>query len=181
MHQHDRAQLHAQPAPAPAPAGTEGAPLRFRERVRLRVGNADLLVFLVGSERFGVELRAVDEVVEKPELRSIPEAPRGLLGVFPLREQLLPLYAPAHVLGPHAQDGHLALVMRSASRRVGLAVDDVEDVLSLSLTTLRDPPPGVNDDEVVAGLLWHGDLLITVLDARALVTACTASAIPTAS
>jgi purine-binding chemotaxis protein CheW len=163
------------------PPATEGAPLRFRERVKLRAGSADLLVFLVGRERFAVELRSVEEVVENPELRAIPESPRGLLGVFPLREQLLALYASAQVLGPHAQDGHVALVMRSATRRWGLAVDDVDDVITVSLAALCDPPPGVNDDEVVAGLIWHGGLLITVLDARALASACTATAVPSAA
>jgi purine-binding chemotaxis protein CheW len=179
MNEHDRAR-HDESSNL-TPAATEGAPLRFRERVRLRVGHADLLVFLVGRERFAVELRAVEEVVENPELRAIPESPPGLLGVFPLRGQLLALYSSAYVLGPNAQDGHLALVMRNASRSWGLAVDDVEDVITASLATLRDPPPGVNADEVVAGLLWHGGLLITVLDARALVSACTVSAAPSAA
>ena len=175
----DRARHDASSASPPLHTG--GAPLRFRERVRLRVGTADVLVFSVGRERFAVELRAVEEVVENPELRAIPESPRGLLGVFPLREQLLALYASAHVLGPQAQDGHVALVMRNATRRWALAVDDVEDVITVSLAALRDPPPGVNDDEVVAGLVWHDGVLITVLDARALVSACTASAVPSAA
>jgi purine-binding chemotaxis protein CheW len=179
MDQNDRARHDA--SSGSPPPNTEGAPLRFRERVRLRVGTANLLVFLVGRERFGVELRAVEEVVENPELRAVPESPRGLLGVFPLREQLLALYASAHVLGPHAQDGRVVLVMRNASRRWGLAVDDVEDVITVSLATLRDPPPGVNDDEIVAGLVWHDGLLITVLDARALVGACTTSTVPSAA
>ena len=178
MDQRDRARHDVRSDPTPV---ISGAPLRFRERVRLRLGTADLLVFLVGREHFALELGAVEEVVENPELRVIPESPPGLLGVFPLRHQLLALYASAHVLGPYAQDGHLALVMRNATRRWGLAVDDVDDVITVSLAALRDPPPGVNDDDVVAGLVWHDGLLITVLDARALASVCTTSAVPSAA
>jgi purine-binding chemotaxis protein CheW len=158
-----------------------GATLRFRERVRLRHGTAELLVFIVGRERFGVELRAVDEVVESPQCQPVPEGPKALLGVFSLRDQLLPLYSPAQVLGPMAHDAAIALVMRSGPRRVGLAVDDVEDVVGVSLTDLRDAPTGVNDDEVVAGLLWRDGLLITVLDARTLVATCASLTLPSAA
>lgn len=150
-----------------------GATLRFRERVRQRLGTAELLVFAVGAERFGVELRAVEEAIEAPEVQPVPEAPSGLLGVFTLRDRLLPLFSPSRVLGPSTVSGGVALVMRSGTRRIGLAVDDALDVIHLGLHELHDPPPGVNDDEVVAGLLWRDRALITVLDARALVGACT--------
>jgi purine-binding chemotaxis protein CheW len=157
---------------APPGATHDASPLRFRERVRQRIGTAELLLFRVGREGFGVEIRAVDEVVESPRLRVLPDAPATLLGVFTLREQLLPLYAASLVLGQEAEAPDLALVMRSGLRRVGLAVDDVEEVVTVSMTDLRDPPPGIGDDDVVAGLVWRDGRIITVLDARALVAAC---------
>lgn len=173
------------PAPSPqslasgdASPDKGAATLRFRERVRLRHGSADLLVFVVGCERFGVELRAVEEIVESPQCQPVPEGPRGLLGIFSLRDQLLPLYSPSQILGPMALEGAAALVMRSGARRVGLAVDDVEDVIGVRLTDLRDAPAGVNDDEVVAGLFWSEGYLITVLDARTLVAACASLTLP---
>jgi chemotaxis signal transduction protein len=132
-----------------------------------------VLVFAVGAERFGVELRAVEEAIEAPEVQPVPEAPPGLLGVFRLRERLLPLFSPARVLGPKTVTGDVVLVMRSGARRIGLAVDDALDVIPLELEELHDPPPGANDDDVVAGLLWRDRALVTVLDARALVGACT--------
>jgi chemotaxis signal transduction protein len=162
-------------------ADGDAAHLRFRERVRQGLGDAELLVFLVGCERFGIEIKAVDEVLESPVLCVVPEAPPALIGVFSLRDQLLPLYAPGHVLGPAAATGAVTLVMRSGSRRVGLAVDDVEDILPVVLSDLRPPPAGVSEDDVVAGLLCTAGRLIAVLDARALVAACAAVSVPSAA
>jgi chemotaxis signal transduction protein len=158
------------------PATGSVNPLRFRERARARVGTADLLLFSVGREHFGVELRAVEEIVESPELRDVPGSSDALLGVFPLRDGMVPLFAPAHALGVDSPAPKCALVMRFGHRRIGLAVDDVDDILAFDLAELRDAPAHVTGDEVLVGLAWRDRCLISVLDARALVGACIQSA-----
>lgn len=151
-------------------------PARFRERVRLRAGSVELLVFRIGREWCATELQSIMELVENPEVRPIPESPSALLGVFALRGELLPLYAPGIVLGIHAEGHELALVMRRGNGRLALAVDDVDEVVRIDLNTLRDPPPASQTDDVVVGLLLRPGQLVTVLDARALVSACAAQA-----
>lgn len=123
-----------------------------------------------------MELQSVMELVESPEIRPIPESPAALLGVFALRGEPLPLYAPGIVLGIHAEGRELALVMRRGSGRLALAVDDVDEVLRIDLGTLREPPQASHTDDVVVGLLLRPGRLVTVLDARALVSACAAQA-----
>jgi purine-binding chemotaxis protein CheW len=148
--------------------------VRFRERVRQRLGSTELLIFRIGPEQFGLELRAVDEVVETPDVRPVPEPPPDLLGVFSHRDHLLPLYSPANLLGPAAGTSCVALVMRWGHRRLALAVDDADDVVQVEMRELRDAPQLGRDDEIVAAVLWKAGQLITVLDARALVSACAA-------
>ena len=156
------------------------ASVRFRERVRQRIGAAELLIFAVGRERFAIDLRAVEEAIESPEVHPVPGAPSDFMGVFTLRDRLVPLFSPATILGQGAARGGVALVMRSGANRIALAVDEADEVIQMNLQDLRDPPPGANDDDVVAGLLWRDHTLVTVLDARALVGACTAHApVPT--
>ncbi|HSA57363.1 MAG TPA: chemotaxis protein CheW [Gemmatimonadaceae bacterium] len=167
---HDSTPTTTSAHPAVTPA--EGGPVRFRERARLRAGAAEVLVFRIGREWCGLELQAVLEVVDAPDVRPIPESPPALLGVFPLRGALLPLYAPGAVLGIPADGSALALVMRRRGGRLAIAVDDVDEVLRIDLSALRDPPPGVHTDDAVVGILLRPGHLITVLDARALVSAC---------
>ncbi|MFN8572854.1 MAG: chemotaxis protein CheW [Gemmatimonadaceae bacterium] len=158
------------------------APLRFRDRVRARIGAADLLVFRVGGERFAIDLQAVDETVEQPQVHAVPESTSTMLGVFLHGSQFLPLYYAAKVLDvrDHRRELGAALVMRAGSRRIGLAVSDVEDVLNVEFGALRECPEGVWADEILLGLLVRERQVIGVLDARALVTACQTPPIPDA-
>ena len=153
--------------------------MRFRDRVRARVGSAELLVFRAGGERFAVELKAVDEAIEAPDVRPVPESPPTLLGVFTHREQLLPLYSPGTILGVPLERPAHALVLRGAGRLVGVAVDDVDDVLRVDLNALRDPPATDNADDLLLALLLRDRELIAVVDGRALVAACQATPLPT--
>jgi purine-binding chemotaxis protein CheW len=161
--------------PMPSISGLQPSPaeqrptVRFRDRVRERAGAQELLVVRIGQERFAVPLEAVDELVESPRLRSLPGAPPALLGLFTLGELLLPLYSPASVLGATPAGEDVALVMRGGRARVALAVDDAEDVITVSLTDVLEAPRTGHQDDVVLGVIRRDDDLLTLLDARAVV------------
>ena len=152
-----------------AEPGVGVPPSRFRDRVRDRNGAQDLLVIRIGSERFAVPLESVDELVEAPQLRTVPGAPDTLLGLFTLGQSLLPLYSPASILGAEPIGEQVALVMRGGRARIALAVDDADDVISVSLADVLDAPRTGRHDDVVLGVIWHETELLTLLDARAVV------------
>ncbi|NUQ21950.1 MAG: purine-binding chemotaxis protein CheW [Gemmatimonadaceae bacterium] len=145
----------------------------LRERVRSAEGVADLLMFRIGPEIFATDLAAVEEAVSLPEIHHLPEMPAAMLGAFNLRGRLTPVYSPAHVIGvPLAGAAQAALLVSANGRRLGLAVDDVEDVFQVDLATVREAP-GIDDaDGILLGVAHHGQELVTVLDAEALVAAC---------
>ena len=150
------------------------ARLPFAERVRSAEGTVDLLIFRVGGELFATALDAVEEALELPQLSAIPEMPISMLGVVTLRGRMLPTYSPARPLGVSLQrDDAAALVVSAGDRRIALAVDDVDDVMTLDLTLLRSAPvTGAERDALVLGVARRDDVLIAVLDADALVAAC---------
>jgi purine-binding chemotaxis protein CheW len=147
--------------------------LPLRERARLRAGSAQLLLFRVGTEWFATDLAAAEEAIELPQVHHVPEMPESMLGMFDLRGRMIPVYAPARVLGvPLRSTAAATLVLRGGDQRVGIAVDDVEDVLTLDLAQLRDLPGTDDADGVILGVARHGRDLVAVLDADALVAAC---------
>ncbi|MFL5578462.1 MAG: chemotaxis protein CheW [Gemmatimonadaceae bacterium] len=170
----------AAPAPPAPPAAAAvpamATPLSFAERVRTRVGRADLLVFRVGGELFGTSLAAVEEAVELPKLSPLPEMPPSMLGIVTLRGSMLPAYSPARPLGVTlASADAAALVVRVGGRRATLAVDDVDDVMTLDLAQLRPAPAASGERDasgIALGVARRGTDLVTVLDADALLTAC---------
>jgi len=146
-----------------------------------RDGVARVLVFRVGGERFAVSLPAVAEVVESPELQRMPDAPEHVRGVATLRGELLSVYDPLALLGVSGRSGGApsvdareaaavgaTLVFRAGGHRVGLAVDDVYDTITIAESELRGVPGSDGSDGALVGLVLRGSELIGVLDVPAL-------------
>jgi purine-binding chemotaxis protein CheW len=141
-----------------------------------RDGEARVLVFRVGSERFAVSLLAVDEVIEAPEMQRMPDAPPQVRGVATLRGQLLSIYDPLALLGApsNSADGKtspgatLVFTRTGETHRIGLAVDDVYDAVTISESEMRGVPGSDGSDGALLGLVRRGSELIGVLDVDAL-------------
>jgi purine-binding chemotaxis protein CheW len=145
----------------------------LRERVRDRHGVADLLMFRIGDELFAADLASVEEAVTLPEIHHLPEMPVAMLGAFNLRGRLTPVYSPSHVIGvPLRGVAQAALLVHAGERRLGLAVDDVEDVFQVDLATVREAPGTDDADGILLGVAHHGTELVAIVDAEALVAAC---------
>jgi purine-binding chemotaxis protein CheW len=147
------------------------------ERIRLLAlgaGEVELLLFRVGAESFAFDLAAAEEAVELESVHAVPDMPDAMLGVFDLRGRLIPVYSPSAMLcTPDSPTSGVLLLMRAGERRVGIVVDDVEDVVVLEHGMLR-PPPSADADGLVLGVAFFGDTLVTILDAHALVATCAA-------
>ena len=141
-----------------------------------RDGVERLLVFRVGTERFGLDLRSVDEVIDAPAVQSIPDASRTVLGVATIRGELITLYDPRPLLRVEGRlDGAALLFMRD-DRRVGLAIDDVYDAVAIDEAEFLKAPRGGADasDGILVGLVRRGGELIGILDANVLLDAAIA-------
>lgn len=164
----------AQAFPAVTSAEPNGSPaaLRFRERVRSRIGTAELLAFCVGTERFAVDVRALDEALDAPPIeRLVLAAGAILVGLTRFGNRSIPVFDAGRLLGlPMALGGQL-LILRSGTSRIGLLVDQVDDVITLDLGTIK-PPPFDAGDELLLGVTWQHAQLTGILDARALITMC---------
>ena len=148
-----------------------------------RDGVARVLVFRVGGERFAVSLPAVAEVIESPELQRMPDAPEHVRGVATLRGELLSVYDPLALMGAPGGSasagagresraaggpGATLVFSRGGGHRVGLAVDDVYDAITINESELRGVPGSDGSDGALVGLVLRGSELIGVLDVRAL-------------
>ena len=60
------------------------------------------MAFHVGAERFAVELAAVDEVLDLPSLRAMPDMPRAVLGLATIRGEPTTMYDAGALLDARA-------------------------------------------------------------------------------
>src|SRR5690242_7479217 len=143
----------AQAAPAAENAGEGiGEAPTFRDRVRLRSGVAQLLVFRVARELFAVELITAEEALDMPELHALPEMPPSMLGVFTLRGSLISVFEPHATLGVACQARGTVVVFCGGERRIAIAADDVDDVMTVDLRTVREAPGTRTKDEALLGI-----------------------------
>jgi chemotaxis signal transduction protein len=138
-----------------------------------RDGVARLLVFRLGSERFALELAAVDEVIEVPAVQRVPDAPANVLGLATIRGELVSVYDPRPTLRVGDRVDGAALVFAREDRRMALAIDDVFDPIVVEASELRPAPGMESSDGVLVGVVLRDGRLIAVLDADALVNAAT--------
>lgn len=145
-------------------------------------GAACLLVFRLGAERFALALDAVDEVVDAPVPRPMPDTARSVLGIAMVHGTHVTVYDPRYVLdiarepadvgglGEEAP-ARIALLFRWRERRVGLVVDDVYDAMTVALAEIRGAPGATATAGVLLGVIRRRDDLIAVLDPAALLAA----------
>ena len=143
-------------------------------------GATQLLVFLLGDERFGIPLAEVDEVIDAPVVQPLPDAPPVVLGICAIRGAWMVVYDPRPLLHlpPKNEtggrnDGAALLFMRD-NKRIALDVDDVFDAITVREDEVRPPPALGVADGFVTGVVRRGDELIAVVDCRALLNAATA-------
>ncbi len=132
---------------------------------------AELLLFTVGHERFGVPLADVEEAVDLPVIHFVPEMPETMLGVISLRGVLVPVFSPGAALGQALASRTAALIFRAGARLVGVVVDDVEDAILVGDGDLRELPANSSDDLII-GVVHHEGHLISIMRAAGLVAAC---------
>lgn len=147
-------------APAPAAAPVAAAMLRVR----------------LGAEQFALALGAVEEVLECPPLAAVPGGAAELLGAFPHRGRFVPVFAAERLLGAsRGSETGVVLVLcprPGAPHRVGVLVDDVEDVITIDRTQLARAPRTSTTGSVVLGVARMGPDLVAVVDTDALLASC---------
>lgn len=161
-----------EPAAEPEP---DRRPLR--EKTRARDGVAEVLLFAVGGEHFGIDLASVEEAIELPPIHHVPEMPEAMEGVITVRGSLTSVYSPRQALGVSQATGGCALVFRRRRSRLALVIDDVEDTRTLDLSHVREAPSAAAAG-VVLGVVRQGDALCSLIDTDALLAACQATTLP---
>ena len=154
-----------------APRGAAGA--RVTTVTSVAEGSVELLVLRVGGERFAIELRFVEEALECPPLQPLPDMERRMLGIVRHRARTLPVYAPeptfrVSLAGAEPQ----VVVVRAGDRAIGIAADEVEDVVVIPRGAVRPSSALGERDGVLHGVAMHEGELVAIVDARALVDAC---------
>jgi chemotaxis signal transduction protein len=117
----------------------------------------------VGEQLVAFPATCVREVLDRPEVTPVPYAPVGVLGALPLRGDVLCVLDPGPHLGLPSRTGAVAAVVVTvvAGRLLGVAVDEVTDVVTSTLRHAQGPAAALATVDVDGCLhqLLHPDEL----------------------
>jgi purine-binding chemotaxis protein CheW len=129
-----------------------------------------LVIFDLANEHYGIEIATVDGIIKMQEVVSVPHAPSFVEGVTNLRGSVLPVIDLRKRFGvpPVAvsSDTRIVVVNLESSRKVGMIVDAVTEVLTIPEDSIEPTPPIVStiDSSFIIGIAKVDDRLVILLD-----------------
>jgi purine-binding chemotaxis protein CheW len=131
-------------------------------------GVRQFITFTVGAEEYGVDIMAVKEIRGWGETTPLPNAPRHVRGVINLRGSIVPIYDLRTRFGQGVTETtstHVVIIVTVGSRILGLLVDAVSDILSITGAEIAPVPDidGHVDTAFLAGLVALEGRMVTII------------------
>lgn len=129
-----------------------------------------LVLFDLMNEHYGIEIATVDGIIKMQEVVSVPHAPAFVEGVTNLRGSVLPVIDLRKRFGmPPSEatnDTRIVVVNIEGTRKVGMIVDAVTEVLTIPEDSIEPTPPIVStiDSSFIIGIAKVDDRLVILLD-----------------
>lgn len=135
----------------------------------------EFLTFTLGSENYALDILTVKEIRGYENPTKIANAPPFIKGVINLRGDIVPivdLRIKFNVGQATYDEFTIVIVLHIHNRIVGMVVDSVSDVVSLSGDQLRPPPDfGVAfDSRYLLGLATINEQMIILVDINELIS-----------
>ncbi|WLS77268.1 chemotaxis protein CheW [Erwinia pyri] len=129
----------------------------------------EFLVFTLGDEEYGIDILKVQEIRGYDQVTRIANTPSFIKGVTNLRGVIVPIidlrikFAQPDV---DYNENTVVIVLNLVQRVVGIVVDGVSDVLSLTTDQIRPSPEFAvtMSTEYLTGLGALGDRMLILVD-----------------
>lgn len=153
----------------------EQAVLKTAENIADATGSASqagikqYVSFEAGDEQYAVDIMKVREIKGWTEVTNLPNQPDHVRGVLNLRGAVLPIIDLQCRLGggfTTVSERHVIVIVSMEGRQVGLLVDAVSDILTVSDDKIQPvPETDVREDaRVLSGFLTDEDQMVAMLD-----------------
>jgi purine-binding chemotaxis protein CheW len=106
-----------------------------------------LVVFSLGSEEYALPIGTVHEIIRYTEPRTVASDADWIRGVIGLRGKIIPIFdlAARMELDKVGSEPGKIVIVESGTGQVGIMVDEVEEVLTVSSEQLEEVPSAASD------------------------------------
>lgn len=139
-----------------------------------------LVTFQISEELYGVDIMDVKEIVRVQDIRSIPNAPGYVEGLFNLRGEIIPiisLHKRFHLRKAQiGEDDELLsgfIIIDIDGMKLGVIIDQVERVVTIEAQDIQPPPQMLTGigAEYIQGVVNRESGYLILLDIRKLFSA----------
>jgi purine-binding chemotaxis protein CheW len=135
----------------------------------------ELLTFTLGSEEYGIDILKVQEIRGYDAVTTIANSPDFIKGVINLRGIIVPIVdmrIKFHLGKVEYDQFTVVIILNIVHRVVGIVVDGVSDVITLTAEQLKPAPEfGTSlDTQYITGLGTVDERMIIVMDIEKLMT-----------
>ena len=135
---------------------------------------AEFLSFRLGAEEYGIDILKVQEIRGYDAVTRIANTPEFLKGVINLRGTIVPIIDLRIKFGlgtPVYDEFTVVIILNVSSRIVGVVVDSVSDVLTLSDEQMRPAPEfsAALETQYVTGLGAIDSRMLILVDIEKLI------------
>lgn len=166
-----------------------------RDKFRKTTSDADeyvqMISFSVGTERFGVEILVVQEIIMMSAITEIPNSPHFVEGVINLRGNIIPvldLRKRLRLRGYNRPESHKPgtriLVVEIDGNVTGFIVDSVAKVLRVPSSKIAPPPDIITagvQSLYISGVVHLDEGILIILDFRRILSVEEKDALDTVS
>lgn len=110
----------------------------------------EYVVFRLGEEEYGIEVKNVQEINRISEITRFPGAPDFIAGMVDLRGDIIPILNLRRLFAigdPDSYSMSKFLVAELGKKRTGILIDSVSEVLRFSAAHMEDAPQAVKGNE----------------------------------
>ena len=135
----------------------------------------EFLAFTLGQEEYGIDIQKVQELRGYDAVTRIANAPEHIKGVVNLRGIIVPIIdmrIKFNLGTPTYDQFTVVIILNTASRVMGMVVDSVSDVITLSPEQIKPAPEmgSVLDTNYLIGLGTLDDRMLILVDIEKLMT-----------
>ena len=133
------------------------------------------VTFYLDSEKYGINVMSVQEVLRITDIAPVPGAPHYVLGIINLRGNVVTVIDTRTRFGlseKESDDATRIVIIESENQVIGILVDSVAEVVDLRKSDIETTPNVGNDEssKYIQGVSSQGEQLLILVDVDKLLT-----------
>ena len=131
------------------------------------------IVVQIGSEKYGIDIRYVENIVRMQKITRVPKAQVFFKGVINLRGDVVPVMSIRIKMGLEddvfTNKSRIIILKIEEKGVIGIIVDEVKEVVTLQMDEVAKASNKYGKDLFINGIGKNGDELISLLEINSII------------